>query len=210
MTQGEGSIWNGTGYQDGNNTTQNYDRWGDYSTMSVDPADGCTFWYTNEYVNDTGGTWYLRTRIGAFQLAGCTIANNAFEKGDLSGWTVSGTASATSAVSHSGTYAARLSGNSSIAQDFTLPAGATRLSFWYEAACPDHVSGDGAKVSLSDDTAGTATVSLPATCTDTGSWQHVTVPVTGGHHYALVLRNTDNSHDAAHPTTTAYDDITFS
>ncbi len=25
-------------------------RWGDYSAMSVDPADDCTFWYTNEYI----------------------------------------------------------------------------------------------------------------------------------------------------------------
>jgi len=24
-------------------------RWGDYSSMSVDPSDNCTFWYTNEY-----------------------------------------------------------------------------------------------------------------------------------------------------------------
>src|SRR5437879_244526 len=25
------------------------DRWGDYSAMSVDPVDDCTFWYVNEY-----------------------------------------------------------------------------------------------------------------------------------------------------------------
>ncbi len=24
-------------------------RWGDYSTMSIDPVDDCTFWYTQEY-----------------------------------------------------------------------------------------------------------------------------------------------------------------
>ena len=24
-------------------------RWGDYSSMSVDPTDDCTFWYTNQY-----------------------------------------------------------------------------------------------------------------------------------------------------------------
>src|SRR5437660_9235294 len=23
--------------------------WGDYTAMSVDPVDDCTFWYTNEY-----------------------------------------------------------------------------------------------------------------------------------------------------------------
>lgn len=27
-----------------------YSRWGDYSSMSLDPTDDCSFWYTNEYV----------------------------------------------------------------------------------------------------------------------------------------------------------------
>ena len=30
-------------------------RWGDYSSMSVDPTDDCTMWYTQEYVNQNGG-----------------------------------------------------------------------------------------------------------------------------------------------------------
>lgn len=29
-------------------------RWGDYSHMSVDPVDDCTFWYTNEYLKSSG------------------------------------------------------------------------------------------------------------------------------------------------------------
>jgi hypothetical protein len=64
LTQGEGTIINGTGAQ-----THSASRWGDYSSLSVDP-DGCTFWYTNEYVQTTGlSPW--RTRIGSFQLPGC-------------------------------------------------------------------------------------------------------------------------------------------
>lgn len=31
-------------------------RWGDYSSMSVDPVDDCTFWYTQEY-SDGGFNW---------------------------------------------------------------------------------------------------------------------------------------------------------
>jgi hypothetical protein len=50
------------------------DRWGDYSEMSVDPVDDCTFWYTNEYyssqANGTAGNW--QTRIGSFKFPGCT------------------------------------------------------------------------------------------------------------------------------------------
>ena len=50
-------------------------RWGDYSSMSVDPTDDCTFWYTNEYYpNQTEGdpprsNWH--TRIGSFKFPEC-------------------------------------------------------------------------------------------------------------------------------------------
>ena len=42
MTQSEGTIIAGTGAQRATLT-----RWGDYTSMSIDPADDCTFWYTN-------------------------------------------------------------------------------------------------------------------------------------------------------------------
>jgi Domain of unknown function DUF11/Fibronectin type III domain len=49
------------------------DRWGDYTAMSVDPADDCTFWYTNEYyssqTNGNNGNW--QTRIGSFKFPSC-------------------------------------------------------------------------------------------------------------------------------------------
>jgi hypothetical protein len=48
-------------------------RWGDYSSMSLDPADECTFWYTNEYyssqANGTAGNW--QNRIGSFKFPSC-------------------------------------------------------------------------------------------------------------------------------------------
>ena len=28
-------------------------RWGDYSSMRIDPVDNCTFWYTTEYYKVT-------------------------------------------------------------------------------------------------------------------------------------------------------------
>jgi hypothetical protein len=48
-----------------------YNRWGDYSTMSVDPVDGCTFWYTQEYYANTG-SFDFKTRIGSFKSPNCT------------------------------------------------------------------------------------------------------------------------------------------
>jgi hypothetical protein len=49
-------------------------RWGDYSEMTVDPTDDCTFWYTQEYISGTNavhwGNWF--TRVGAFKFPTCT------------------------------------------------------------------------------------------------------------------------------------------
>lgn len=49
-------------------------RWGDYTAMSVDPADDCTFWYTNEYYDNqtsgNAGNWH--TRIGSFKFPSCS------------------------------------------------------------------------------------------------------------------------------------------
>ena len=47
-----------------------FNRWGDYSSMSVDPVDDCTFWFTSEYYANSG-TFDWKTRIGAFKVPGC-------------------------------------------------------------------------------------------------------------------------------------------
>jgi len=69
MTLGEGTVINGSGVQ----TTTN-SRWGDYTDMTVDPVDDCTFWYVNEYYTAAGQAssaagW--QTRIASFKLPGC-------------------------------------------------------------------------------------------------------------------------------------------
>ena len=64
MTQGETVLKSGLGSQ------EFYDRWGDYSSMNVDPTDDCTFWYTGEYLPNTG-SFNWKTRIGSFKLPGC-------------------------------------------------------------------------------------------------------------------------------------------
>lgn len=55
-------------------------RWGDYSSMSVDPVDDCTFWtngqyYTLESQNFSEFTWL--TRIGSFRYPECVSAPRA-------------------------------------------------------------------------------------------------------------------------------------
>jgi hypothetical protein len=69
LTQAEAVLQNGSGVQ----TTTN-SRWGDYTSMSVDPKDGCTFWYMNEYYARSGTAADPRpwqTRIGAFKFPSC-------------------------------------------------------------------------------------------------------------------------------------------
>ena len=80
MTQGEGTIIDGAGSQIGGSThTPTLTRWGDYSMMSIDPADDCTFWYTTEYI-PSDGAFNWGTRIGSFKFPGCggTTTGNDF------------------------------------------------------------------------------------------------------------------------------------
>ena len=45
---------------------------GDYSDLTIDPADDCTFWYTQEYLaTDTVLLGTSRTRIASFEFPGC-------------------------------------------------------------------------------------------------------------------------------------------
>jgi hypothetical protein len=54
----------------GGSQLANLSRWGDYSAMTVDPVDDCTFWYTNEYLK-AKGTFNWSTRIASFKFPGC-------------------------------------------------------------------------------------------------------------------------------------------
>ena len=72
----EATIISGTGSQTGGLT-----RWGDYTAMRIDPADDCTFWYTNEYLS-SNGKFNWKTHIGSFKFTSCgtggTVATPTF------------------------------------------------------------------------------------------------------------------------------------
>jgi len=38
----------------GKGSQQSPERWGDYASMSIDPTDDCTFWFSTQYVSQTG------------------------------------------------------------------------------------------------------------------------------------------------------------
>jgi hypothetical protein len=64
LTVAETTLLHGGGSQTGSI------RWGNYSTMDVDPVDDCTFWYTTEYYSATSSAGW-RTRVASFQLPSC-------------------------------------------------------------------------------------------------------------------------------------------
>lgn len=56
--------------QAGGGSATSASRWGDYSAMTVDPVDDCTFYYTNEYFPNTGpGFW--ATKIASAKFPNC-------------------------------------------------------------------------------------------------------------------------------------------
>ncbi|MDX6695391.1 MAG: hypothetical protein QOF02_2994 [Blastocatellia bacterium] len=80
LAQGEQTMFAGTGVQ-----TDTGSRWGDYSSLTVDPADDCSYWFTTESYTAasqaTSGVGWI-TKIGKFNLGSpCT----AFPKGTISG-----------------------------------------------------------------------------------------------------------------------------
>jgi len=81
LSQGEHDLIVGTGIQ-----TSTANRWGDYSSMAVDPADGCTFWYTGQYYTAasqaTSDVGWL-TRIGAFKFDACTPTTTSTLQGQV-------------------------------------------------------------------------------------------------------------------------------
>ncbi len=108
---GEQTLFSGVASQLGSGN-----RWGDYQSLQVDPADDCTFWTTNQYYS-TSSTFNWRTRIGSFNFTGCTAPAQGTLSGTItncdSGNPVSGAIVQVSngfsgASSTSGTYSIKL------------------------------------------------------------------------------------------------------
>jgi len=58
-------VLKGTGVQ-----KSSFNRWGDYSSMQIDPVDDCTFWYTQEYYKTTG-SFNWTTHMASFRFTTC-------------------------------------------------------------------------------------------------------------------------------------------
>lgn len=88
--EAENSIVEGGGSQ-----LRRLTRWGDYSSLSIDPVDDCTFWYANQYLQ-ADGTFNWSTRIASFRFPTCTpLPPSVFIDTPGPGSTVSGAISVT-------------------------------------------------------------------------------------------------------------------
>ena len=168
--QAEASIIDGAGSQTGG-----LSRWGDYSSITVDPVDDCTFWYTNEYI-PANGSFNWRTRIASFKFASCgtpdyTVAASPASHSVVQGSSTSYTVTVTPSGAFTGTVSFSVSG---------LPAGAAATFN------PTSVPGSGTSTMSVTTSSTTPTGSYPLTIAGTsGTLTHtasvtlvVTAPVT--------------------------------
>lgn len=162
MTQPETILKAGSGYETGSGN-----RWGDYSSMVLDPSDDCTFWYAQQYYAVTGD-YNWSTHIGAFKFAGCT---------PVALGTVQGTVTDASGNAVAGAYVSTANGFSAITDangkySITLAAG----TYTETAKAYPYAESSGAQVTV---TAGQSTtqditlqpapkVTLSGTVTDGG------------------------------------------
>ena len=80
LGQGEATLVDGTSAQ-----THSSGRWGDYSALTVDPLDDCTFWYTTEYIHGAAAPDNTRwhTRVGSFLFGPCVPIQKGILKGTI-------------------------------------------------------------------------------------------------------------------------------
>ncbi|MFB3917599.1 MAG: hypothetical protein ACE14M_12770 [Terriglobales bacterium] len=138
----ETTIIDGTGSQQ-----SGLSRWGDYSSLVTDPSDDCTFWYTTEYLKNSG-TFNWNTRIASFKFSNCGTTTT-------SDYTIAATPSSQTVTQGSGTsYTVSIAAVNGFTGDVALgisglPSGAT-YSF-----TPATVTGGAGSSTLTVNTAAT-------------------------------------------------------
>ncbi len=82
MTFQEIELYKGLNYANSYDPFFELNRWGDYSSMMVDPSDDSTFWYTNMYTNANTNSGNWATRIFSLNLSGDSALPYAFAGND--------------------------------------------------------------------------------------------------------------------------------
>ncbi|HSC50006.1 MAG TPA: PASTA domain-containing protein [Gaiellaceae bacterium] len=122
LGQGEGTLFAGAGSQLGTNS-----RWGDYSALTLDPVDDCTFWFTSEYYPSGSSPYNWRTRIASFRFPSCRKPRSlAVVKAGAGAGTVT---SSPAGISCGATCAARFGDGASVTLTAS-PSGQSRFAGW--------------------------------------------------------------------------------
>jgi len=181
--EAETTVISGTGAQTGT-----LSRWGDYSAMTVDPVDDCTFWYTDEYMKATG-TFDWNTHIVSFKFPNC---------GNAADFSLSESGSPqTVTAGNSATYTASVSPINGFTGSVTLavsglPSGAS-ASF-----SPNPISGGSGSSTLTVSTssstpAGTYTLTITGASGSTSHTATVTLTVNAPPNFSLAVAPTSRS-----------------
>ncbi len=140
MTLGEADLMVGSGSQ-----LHASGRWGDYSSLVVDPVDDCTFWYTQEYYAATSEAGW-QTRIGSFSFPNCQSSSSS----DLPAVSIAAsTPTAAEAGQVNGAFTVTRTGDTSLPLTVLYTVGGTATPGADYAALPGSVTiaaGDAAAV----------------------------------------------------------------
>ena len=190
--QSENSIFEGPAFQEGSN------RWGDYSSMSIDPIDDCTFYYTNQYQPSNGShNWH--TRIASFKFPSCmsaplvTVSPNALSFGAYPVGVTSPPDTVT--VTNNQAVPLNISGIGA-SGDFNSPTNTCGSGLAAHASC--NVS-----VTFTPTTTGVRTGQLTINDDASGSPQVINLTGTGGGGPLVSLSQSSLSFKSFPPTTTA-------
>jgi len=181
--EAETNIITGAGSQNGT-----LHRWGDYSALTVDPVDDCTFWFTTEYLK-ANGTFNWSTRIANFKFPNCgnaadfSLSASGSPQTVTAGNSASYTASVSPINGFTGSVSLALSG---------LPSGASGTF------SPNPITGGSGSSTLTVTTssttpAGTYTLTITGTSGSTSHTATVTLVVNAPANFTLMVSPTSSS-----------------
>jgi centrosomal CEP192-like protein len=196
-TPTELSLYSGTADE------ENSYKWGDYTSMTVDPVGGCAFWYVNEYFNTNQvgtGKPVWQTRVSTFSLPTCggvSVAPTSLNFGSQA----VGTTSATQNVILTNSQSTALTINNIFGN------GTNSSDFGQSNDCGSSVpAGDACTISITFTPSATGTRTANLVISDSASNSPQTVSLTGvGTNSATISLSTSsiNFGNLAYGTTSA-------
>ena len=190
--QAENIILIGNGSQTGSNLS----RWGDYSAMTIDPTDDCTFFYTSEY-EKVNGAFNWSTQIASFKFPGCSSAppvlttikvNPATASVPTNGtqqFTATGLDQFAQPLSPQPTFTWSVSGGGGISSSGLFTAGSTAGGPFTVTAANGTVSGTASVTVTAPPVLTTITISPASATVQTGQTQQFTA--TGRDQFGLLV-----------------------